>query len=70
MRQVSVPLHELFFIAATRGLLGAGLGLLLADKLPRQARTPLGWTLLGIGAASTVPLAVSVMRHSREIGSR
>jgi hypothetical protein len=66
MRQVSLPLHELAFIAATRGLAGAGIGLLLADELPRPVRKALGWTLLGIGAATTVPLAVSVFRHSDE----
>jgi hypothetical protein len=68
MRQVSIPMHELAFIAATRGLAGAGLGLLLADHLPASARKAVGWTLLGIGAASTVPLAVSVLRHSDERG--
>jgi hypothetical protein len=66
MKQVSLPMHELAFIAATRGLAGAGLGLLLADQLPPPARKAVGWTLLGIGAASTVPLAVSILRHSHE----
>jgi hypothetical protein len=67
MRQVSVPLHELAFIAATRGLAGAGLGLLLADQLNPTTRRAVGWTLLGIGAATTVPLAVSVFRHNQEV---
>ena len=67
MRQVSVPLHELAFIAATRGLAGAGLGLLLADHLSPTARRAVGWTLLGIGAATTVPVAVSLLRHNREL---
>ncbi|HZZ91186.1 MAG TPA: hypothetical protein VFE23_01415 [Usitatibacter sp.] len=66
MREISLPLHELAFIAATRGLAGAGIGLLLADQLNPAARRAVGWTLLGIGAASTVPLAVSVIRHSSE----
>ena len=64
MRQIAVPLHELAFIAATRGLAGAGLGLLLADQLSRPARRAVGWTLLGIGAATTVPIAISVFRRS------
>lgn len=64
MRQISIPMHELAFIAATRGLAGAGLALLLADELPRPARKAIGWTLLGIGAATTVPIAVSIFRHS------
>ena len=66
MRQVSIPMHELAFIAATRGLAGAGLGLLLADQLPSNARKAVGWTLLGIGAASTVPIALSVLRHGND----
>jgi hypothetical protein len=66
MKQVSVPLHELAFIAATRGLAGAGIGLLLADKLNPVARKAVGWTLLGIGAATTVPIAISVFSHRHE----
>jgi hypothetical protein len=64
MRQVSIPLHELAVIAATRGIAGAGLGLLLADQLAPATRRTLGWTLFGIGAATTIPLALSVFRHS------
>jgi len=67
MKQVSIPMHELAFIAATRGLAGAGIGLLLADQLPASARRAVGWTLLGIGAATTLPLAVSVLRHSNDV---
>lgn len=66
MRQVSVPLHELAFIAATRGIAGAGIGLLLSEHLPPAARRAVGWTLLGIGAATTVPIAVSLFRHDGE----
>lgn len=66
MRQVSLPLHEMAFIAATRGILGAGVGLLLADQLSPSARRAVGWTLFGLGAASTVPVAVSLIRHSRD----
>jgi hypothetical protein len=44
-------------IAATRGLLGAGLGLLLADKLDANTRKAVGWTLAAVGALSTLPLA-------------
>lgn len=66
MRQVTVPLHELAFIAATRGIAGAGIGLLLSEYVPRPARRAIGWTLIGIGAATTVPIAVSVFRHDHE----
>lgn len=66
MRQITVPLHELAFVAATRGLAGAGIGLLLSEHLPPAARRAVGWTLLAIGVATTVPIAVSIFRHDRE----
>lgn len=69
MRQVSIPFHELAVIAGTRGMAGAGLGLLLADQLTPATRRAVGWTLLGIGAATTVPLLLSVFRHSVSEGS-
>jgi hypothetical protein len=67
MRNVDIPLHELAFVAATRGLAGAGLGLLAAGMLEPEARKTVGWTLIGIGALSTVPLLVSVARRSRPV---
>jgi hypothetical protein len=64
MRHVDIPLHELAFVAGTRGLAGAGVGLLLADFLKPEARKTVGWTLLALGALSTVPIAVSLIRRS------
>ena len=56
--KVSIP--DLALIAMTRGLLGAGIGLILAGKLDESQRRPLGWGLIAIGLLSTVPLAVQV----------
>jgi hypothetical protein len=64
MRHVDIPLHELAFVAATRGMAGAGLGLLLSEFLKPETRKTVGWTLLAIGALTTVPIAVSVYRRS------
>ena len=55
-----LSLPELALIAATRGMLGAGAGLLLAESLPEKKRKSVGWTLLTIGVLSTVPLAIDV----------
>jgi len=66
MRKVSLKIPEIGFIAGTRAALGAGLGLLLADKLNRRRRKKVGWTLLAIGAATTVPLVVHVVGKIRE----
>ena len=61
MRKTQITLPELALIAATRGLLGAGIGLLLADRLSDVQRKAVGWSLLAIGALSTIPLAVEVL---------
>lgn len=64
MRTFEVALPELIFIAATRGMAGLGIGLLVADHLKPETRKAVGWTLLGIGALTTVPIAVSVFGRS------
>jgi hypothetical protein len=65
VRKVDIPLHELAFIAGTRGMLGAGLGLLLSDYLRPESRKAVGWTLIALGAATTIPIAKSVFSHQR-----
>lgn len=60
-RRVSLP--ELFLVAATRGMLGFGAGLLLAERVGRDRRKLVGGVLVGIGALSTIPLALHVLRH-------
>ena len=65
MREARVTLPELALIAGTRAALGAGLGLLLADRLPEGRRKAVGWTLLLIGVVTTVPLAFEVLGKVR-----
>ncbi len=50
-------------IAATRAMLGFGLGLLASRRIPRKRGRVLGWALLGVGLASTIPLAAMVLRR-------
>jgi hypothetical protein len=57
-RKVSVP--ELALVAATRGAIGFGAGLLLADKFSGDRRKMLGWSLFLSGLASTVPIAMHI----------
>jgi hypothetical protein len=59
IRELTFP--ELGLIAGTRALLGAGAGLLLADKLTAEQRKAVGWTMFLIGAVSTIPLAINVL---------
>ena len=54
----SVTVPQLAVIAATRGAIGFGAGLLLADKLGNERRKVLGWSLFLTGLASTVPIAM------------
>jgi hypothetical protein len=69
MREARITLPELSLIAGTRAVLGAGLGLLLADRLSEGTRRAFGWTLFLIGAVSTVPLALDVLGHRLDAGS-
>jgi hypothetical protein len=61
MRKTELSLPEVALIGGTRGLLGAGVALLLADKLERNQRRAVGWALFLIGAISTIPLAINVL---------
>jgi hypothetical protein len=50
------------FVVVTRAALAFGAGLLLAGKIPKARRRAIGQTLVGIGAATTIPAAWSVFR--------
>ena len=56
----SVTVPELVLIAVTRGAIGFGAGLLLADKFKQERRRVLGWCLFLTGLASTIPIAMHV----------
>jgi len=61
MKKTELTLPELALIGGTRGMLGAGVALLLAGKLKADQRKAIGWTLFLIGAISTIPLAMDVL---------
>jgi len=58
----TVTLPELALVAGTRGMLGAGIGLLAASKMGERERRAVGRTLLLIGLATTIPLMLQVFR--------
>jgi len=60
MKKAELALTEIGLIAGTRVMAGAGIALLLADKLNEDKRKMLGWTLFLIGAISTIPLVIDV----------
>ena len=63
---LSPPL--LGFVIGTRAALAFGLGLLLADRIPESRRRAVGLTLVAIGAATTIPAAMSVFGRRVQIG--
>ncbi len=59
-RTLKLSLPTLASVAATRGMLGVGAGLLLAPKVGDKRRRMVGLALLGVGVASTIPIALRV----------
>jgi hypothetical protein len=57
MRRLNLAIPDVAFIAGTRAALGVGVGLLLSGKLDAPRRRALGWTLLALGAMTTIPAA-------------
>lgn len=61
--KTEISLPDLGLLAMTRGMLGAGLGLLAAGRLREGARRPLGWVLVAAGLLTTLPLAIQVFSN-------
>jgi hypothetical protein len=61
MREKTLTVPEIGMIAATRVALGAGLGLLLAERLPRDTRRGAGCALLLVGVLSTIPILLGIL---------
>jgi hypothetical protein len=60
MKKAALTIPEIMLIAGTRVMAGAGGALLLADKLRKNERKVIGWTLFLIGALSTIPLVLDI----------
>ena len=67
MRALTLPLPVFGFVISTRAALGVGIGLLMAGRLSAERRRKVGLTLVGIGAATTIP-ALSLIRRSMRAG--
>ena len=66
MKAKTLTIPEIILIAGTRVALGAGMGLLISDKLNKDQRRGAGWALLGFGILTTVPIVVGVIGKSAE----
>ncbi len=67
MFKTELPLPELALLVGTRGLLGAGLGLLLAEKVNADQRRAVGCALVAIGVVTTVPLVLMVFNRRKRL---
>lgn len=67
MRRTTLTLPLLAVIAATRGLMGVGLGLLLSTKITRERRVIVGAALATVGALSTIPIAFKIFRSDDKL---
>jgi len=65
MKTVALDLPAFAFVVITRAALAAGISLFLSGKLTGRQRRSLGATLVGIGAATTIPAVISVLRGIR-----
>ena len=61
MRERSLTIPEIILIGGTRAALGAGLALLLSDRLNRDQRRAVGLTLFLVGAITTIPIAANIL---------
>lgn len=66
-KETTVSLPELGMIAATRVLLGMGIGLMLGERLSAERRNAVGFTLIAVGVLSTIPLGVDIFSGRRII---
>ncbi|HXE30767.1 MAG TPA: hypothetical protein VN515_03075 [Terriglobales bacterium] len=62
-KEMKLQVPELAFIIGTRVAMGVGIGLLAADRMKRARRRRTAWTLLAIGAATTVPIVMGAVKH-------
>ena len=61
MKKHEVTIPQIGLMAGTRAMLGAGIALLVSEKLTSEQRQAIGWTLVAVGALTTIPLAVQLL---------
>lgn len=65
MKTILLDAPEFGFIVATRAMLAGGVGLLVAHAIPAEQRRAIGTAMIAIGAATTLPAVISVIRGFR-----
>jgi hypothetical protein len=62
MKNLVLDVPTFGFVVATRAILGVGIRLLLSEWLPAEQRRRVGIAPVLIGAATTIPAAMAVLR--------
>jgi hypothetical protein len=61
MKTLTLNLPTFGFVVMTRAMLGAGVALLMSDRLSPEQRRAVGFTLVMVGIATTIPAAVAAV---------
>ena len=70
MKPRTLTIPELALLAGTRVALGIGVGLMIAEKIPRDTRKGAACALLLVGALSTIPIVAAIFcQESKEHGA-
>jgi len=67
VKEHKLKVPELALIASTRGMLGAGIGLLLSSKLSKDQRRAVGLTLVLVGVVTTIPIAMNLFGKDENV---
>ena len=65
MSQRAMTIPEIMLIAGTRAALGAGIGLLVGEKLNRDTRRGAAYALLLVGILSTIPIVFGILEKPK-----
>ena len=66
MKNLVLNMPTFGFVVATRAMLGVGIGLLLSERMPAEQRRRVGMGLVMIGAATTIPAVMALLRGRNE----
>jgi len=66
MKELVLNPPLLMFVVGTRAAMAFGVGLLASEKIPEHVRRRLGFSLLALGIATTIPAAMKVFGRSTQ----
>jgi hypothetical protein len=66
MRERTFSIPELALLAGTRVALGIGIGMLLSGKFNRDVRKGAGWSLIALGALTTIPIMAGAVHRTSD----